>query len=152
MRHRNTIDLTDQSRIIWSYLHEELRPVPQAVWENRSVKGLDAFLIEPALAAAVVLGQLLKVRPPGHLDRRENRRERAKESTEGHRLTTGWDVSWSGYVRSWRGRRPSGPRSWWKNEPVEAEQDESLDNQPAPNTAACEQGSQPLRHFLKHQI
>lgn len=53
-----------------SYLQEELRPVPQVVSENRSVKGLDALFVEPALTASVILGQLLKVRPTGHLNRR----------------------------------------------------------------------------------
>ena len=48
-------------------LQEELRPVPQVVGEDGRVEGLDAFLIEPALAAGVVLGQLLEVRPPGRL-------------------------------------------------------------------------------------
>lgn len=57
----------------WSYLQEELRPVPQVVGENGSVKGLDAFFTEPALTAGVVLGQILKVRPAGHLDQERDK-------------------------------------------------------------------------------
>lgn len=55
------------------YLQEELCPVPQVVRENSSVKGLDAFFIEPALTAGVILRQLLKVRPAGHLNRGETK-------------------------------------------------------------------------------
>lgn len=55
------------------YLQEELCPVPQVVRENSGVKGLDAFFIEPALTAGVILRQLLKVRPSGHLNRGETK-------------------------------------------------------------------------------
>ncbi len=44
--------------------------MPQVVGENGRVKGLDAFFIEPALTAGTILGQLLKVRPAGHLRQR----------------------------------------------------------------------------------
>lgn len=43
--------------------------MPHVVGVNRSVKGLNAFFIQPALTAGVILGQLLKVRPTGHLNR-----------------------------------------------------------------------------------
>lgn len=44
--------------------------MPQVVRENRSVKGFDAFFVEPALTAGVILGQLLKVGSTGHLKQR----------------------------------------------------------------------------------
>ena len=50
------------------YLQEQLRPVPQAVGEDGGVEGLDAFLVEPALTAGVILGQILEVGPTGHLE------------------------------------------------------------------------------------
>lgn len=52
-----------------SYLQEKLRPVPQVVGKDGSVKSLDALLIQPALTAGVILGQLLKVWPAGHLNK-----------------------------------------------------------------------------------
>lgn len=55
-----------------SYLQKELRPVPQVVGKDRSVKSLDAFFIQPALTAGVILGQLLKVWPAGHLNKDAN--------------------------------------------------------------------------------
>ena len=42
--------------------------MPQVVREHRCVEGFDVFLMEPALAAGVVLGQLLEVWPAGHLE------------------------------------------------------------------------------------
>lgn len=52
-----------------SYLQQELCPVPQVVGKNGSVKSLDAFFIQPPLTAGVILRQLLKVWPPGHLNK-----------------------------------------------------------------------------------
>lgn len=55
--------------------------MPHVVSENRSVKGLNAFFIQPALTAGVILGQLLKVRPTGHLNRDtggDRRRQRTR--------------------------------------------------------------------------
>lgn len=63
-----------------SYLQEELHPVPQVVSKNSRVKGLDAFLVQPALTAGVILGQLLKVRPAGHLNRNVMGRQRSSFS------------------------------------------------------------------------
>lgn len=51
------------------YLQQELRPVPQVVGKDRSIKSLDAFFIQPALTAGVILRQLLKVWPAGHLNK-----------------------------------------------------------------------------------
>lgn len=42
--------------------------MPQVVREHRSIKGFDAFLVEPALTASVILGQLLIVGPTGRLE------------------------------------------------------------------------------------
>jgi len=42
--------------------------VPQVVREDWCVEGFDVFLVEPALAAGMVLSQLLKVWPAGHLE------------------------------------------------------------------------------------
>lgn len=52
-----------------SYLQQELRPVPQVVGKDRSVKSLDALFIQPALTAGVILRQLPKVWPAGHLNK-----------------------------------------------------------------------------------
>lgn len=46
--------------------------MPQVVGKDRSVKSLDAFFIQPALTAGVILGQLLKVWPAGHLNKDAN--------------------------------------------------------------------------------
>lgn len=43
--------------------------MPQVVGKDGSVKSLDAFLIQPALTAGVILGQLPKVWPAGHLNK-----------------------------------------------------------------------------------
>lgn len=52
-----------------SYLQEELDAVSQTVREDRSVEGLDSFLIEPALTACMILWVFLKVWPTRHLRR-----------------------------------------------------------------------------------
>lgn len=45
--------------------------MPKVVREHMSVKGLDPFLVEPALTAGVFLRQLLQVWPTGHLNTRK---------------------------------------------------------------------------------
>lgn len=46
--------------------------MPQIVGVDRSVKGLDAFFVEPSLTPSVILGQLLKVGPTGNLEQRRD--------------------------------------------------------------------------------
>lgn len=52
-----------------SHLQQELGPMSQVVGENSGVEGFYAFFIEPALTEGTILVQLLKIWPPGHLNR-----------------------------------------------------------------------------------